>query len=181
MQIPKRLFVSGYRNFELGIFQDNDKKIKIIKAILRNKLIEYLEQGLEWVIIGGNLGIEFWSFETVLELKEEYPSLKVSVIFPFETFGEQWKENNQLKLLEMKEMADYTDATSHHPYQNPGQFKSHTQFLLSHTDGALLVYDEAYPGKTGYFLTSVKKWQEQAPYFLELLTMDDLNNYMENL
>ena len=47
--------------------------------------------------------------------------------------------------------ADYVNATSHQPYKEPSQLRNHTQFLLEHTDGALLLYDEEFPGKTSFF------------------------------
>ncbi|MBE9388045.1 DUF1273 domain-containing protein [Vagococcus salmoninarum] len=173
----KRMYITGYRSFELGIFQDKDPKITIIKNVLKNRIIAHLELGLEWVIIGGNLGTEFWASQVVVELQADYPELKYSVIFPFEEFGANWNESNQQSLISMKTLADYVNATSHMPYSNPSQLKNHTQFILNHTDGCLLLYDEEFEGKTMFFLKDSRRFQEGNEYEIDTITMDDLQNY----
>lgn len=176
MKPLKTLYVSGYRSFELGIFQEKDPKITIIKKALKKSLEKYLNNGLEWVIISGNLGVEFWTSQLMTELKEDYPELKLGLIFPFYDFGNNWNENNQQKLLTMKNTADYENATSHQPYKNPGQLKNHTRFILEKTQGCLLVYDPDYPGKTEYFYRDAIKFQENKDYSMEIIGMFELQD-----
>ncbi|WEG72635.1 DUF1273 domain-containing protein [Vagococcus intermedius] len=175
----KRVYLSGYRSFELGIFKESDAKIEVIKKVLKERLVSYLEDGLEWVILGGNLGVEQWGSEVVNTLKNEYPELKVAVLLPFEEFGNSWNEKNQTALFEMKQQADYVNTVSHQPYNTPQQLKNHTQFLLSHTDGSLLLYDEEHLGKTDYYYKDARKYQETNNYQLELITMYDLQNSVD--
>lgn len=173
----KRIYLTGYRSFELGVFQENDPKIKVIKEVLKNRLIEYVETGLEWVLFGGNLGAELWASQVVQELQKDYAELHYSVIFPFEEFGSNWNETNQQSLSIMKNSADYVNATSHAPYQNPSQLKNHTQFMLTHTEGCLLLYDQEFEGKTQYFFRDALKFQESNEYAIDFITMDDLQNH----
>lgn len=175
----KRLYVTGYRDFELNIFKEDDAKIAIIKKVLKNRLVNYLEQGLEWVLVAGNLGTEYWAAEVVNELKSNYSTLQIATIYPFENFGEQWGEKNQMKRAYFKEKTDFVTATSHHPYKNPAQLRAHTQFILSHTDGSLLLYDEEFPGKSGYFSEDAHKFSENKAYILEYITVDDLQNSID--
>ena len=46
------LWVTGYRSYELGVFDSKDKKVEVIKYALQKKLLEKLDEGLEWVITG---------------------------------------------------------------------------------------------------------------------------------
>ncbi len=39
-----RLWLTGYRSYELGIFSDSDPKLKVIKFTLKNRLIEKLKR-----------------------------------------------------------------------------------------------------------------------------------------
>ena len=64
----KTLYVTGYRSFELGIFQGKDPKITVIK-MSKKELASYIETGVEWILISGNLGVELWTAEVVGELK----------------------------------------------------------------------------------------------------------------
>ncbi|KAF1301191.1 MULTISPECIES: SLOG family protein [Enterococcus] len=176
METIKTMLLTGYRSYELGIFQEKDPKIAIIKKSIKNVLLRYLDEGLEWILIGGNLGTEFWGAEVVFSLKKEYPSLKLGLIFPFEGFGEQWNEKNREKLFELRSKADYVNATSHEGYKNPSQLRNHTRFFLEHSGGVIMVYDEEFPGKTQYFLKEAMEFSQNNPYLIDKITMDDLQN-----
>ena len=106
-----RIWVTGYRSYELGVFKDNDPKVQVIKYALKKRLIEQLEQGMDWVITGGQPGIELWTVDLVSELKVDYPNLRLAVFVPFEGFGKNWKEANQGKLNKAKTSADFYAAT----------------------------------------------------------------------
>jgi len=86
----KTLYFTGYRNYELGVFRAKDPKIAVIKKVIMSTLTNYVEEGLEWLLISGNLGAELWCAEAVEQLKQTYPELKLGIIFPFEGFGENW-------------------------------------------------------------------------------------------
>ncbi|MCT7843467.1 MAG: SLOG family protein, partial [Lactobacillus iners] len=52
------IWISGYRNYELNVFNNNDPKIKVIKIAVKNYLQQKLEDRcLDWVIAGPNLGV----------------------------------------------------------------------------------------------------------------------------
>ena len=69
----KRLWVTGYRSYELGVFSDKDPKLTIIKYALSNYLKSLLEEGkIDWVISGANLGTEQWGLETAISLQNDY-------------------------------------------------------------------------------------------------------------
>lgn len=179
MENVKTLYVTGYKSFEIGVFQDNDPKITVIKKVLKREISDYLNAGLEWVLVSGNLGTEIWTAEIVAELKNDYPELKLGIIYPFKEFGGNWNEKNQTNLTKIEGLADYVDSVSHQPYQSPAQLKMHTKFLLEHSGASLLVYDKEYPGKTEYFLKDAERFSEKYPYEIRLITMDDLQNSMQ--
>lgn len=179
MDSVKVIYFSGYRSFELGVFKENDPKVAVIKKVLKRDIQQLAEEGLEWIIVSGNLGVELWATEIVAELKLDYPELHLGIIYPFMAFGSNWNENNQEKKRLAEQLSDYVEAVSHQPYQLPNQLRNHTRFLLEHTDGCLLIYDEEFPGKTQYFLRDAEKYQEEHPYEIRLISMDDLQNFSE--
>ncbi|RKJ57066.1 DUF1273 family protein, partial [Butyricicoccus sp. 1XD8-22] len=75
----KTIYISGYRPHELGIFNDKHPGIPIIKKAIENELRTLIEEGLEWVVLTGQQGVETWAAEVILELKSEFPHLKYSV------------------------------------------------------------------------------------------------------
>ncbi|MEY8444704.1 DUF1273 domain-containing protein [Enterococcus ratti] len=179
MDSLKVIYISGYRSFELGIFKENDPKITVIKKVLKKEIQQLVEEGLEWVLTSGNLGIELWVTEAVTKLKDDYPELKLGIIYPFKGFGHNWKESNQEKKRLSQQIADYVDAVSHEGYHSPDQFKNHTCFLLEHTQGCLLIYDPEFPGKTQYFLRDAQTYQQKHSYEIRMIGMDDLQNFSE--
>lgn len=180
MEQIKRLYITGYRQYELGVFAEKDPRIGIIKQVLRTALLSYLDQGLEWVIVSGNQGTEQWAGEEVLVLKESFPKLQLALIFPYAEFGSKWQEKSQLALADLMTKADYVDSTSHAAYQSPGQLKAHTNFMLQHTDGALLLFDEELDGKTKFFWQTARTYAEQHEYLLQTISFADLQNAAED-
>ncbi|GAP00748.1 hypothetical protein FFRU_011540 [Fructobacillus fructosus] len=172
-----RIWVTGYRAYELGVFKDNDPKVQVIKYALKKRLIEQIEQGMDWLITGGQPGIELWAAELAVELKADYPALRLAIFVPFEGFGKNWKEANQEKLNKAKGSADFYAATFKGDYQGPFQLKGYQEFLLNHTDGALLVYDREFEGKSTYDDQAIQTFKEQVPYPLSRIDMEDLQEY----
>ena len=103
----------------------------MIKYAIKQRLTNLLEEGqLDWVITGANLGVEQWSAEVALELRQDY-NLRLAVMLPYLDFGSRWSENNQLKLQNLKNQADFWSATSKGPYQ--GGNSGNTSSLCSST------------------------------------------------
>ncbi|MHA8138619.1 SLOG family protein [Lactobacillaceae bacterium Scapto_B20] len=181
----QRLWITGYRSYELGIFRPKDPKLDVIKFVLRNQMIQAIESGYQWFITGGQMGIEQWSVEVAAELKQQYPDeFKIAVMLPFTEFGSQWNENNRLKLSQIKQLADFSASISDHPYQSPQQLRNYQEFMLGHTDGALMIYDDNKQGKSMYDYQAIQKYQQRAPYDLKMIDFDDLqeaaDEYQEN-
>ncbi|WEV42797.1 DUF1273 domain-containing protein [Lactobacillus sp. ESL0684] len=175
----QRLWVTGYRNYELNTFGDKDPKIAVIKAVLKKQMVNLLECGqLDWVITGANLGIEQWSCEVALQLRKQYP-LRVSIITPYEDFAKRWNESNQAKLLQLQQQVDFFASTSSQPYQNSVQLRNYQNFMLLHTDRALMIYDPEQEGKPKFDYSLIKKYQETKQYPLELIDFYDLQDAAE--
>ena len=73
----KTVYVTGYKSYELNIFKDDVPEVSYLKKFITHKLNQLIEKGLEWVLIQGQMGIELWTAEVVLDLKATYPELKL--------------------------------------------------------------------------------------------------------
>lgn len=174
------LYISGYRTYELGVFNEKDPKIPYIKKAMKNEIIQFIESGVEWILTSGQLGVEQWAVEVVEELKADYPEIKQAIIFPFEEFGSNWKEDKKMKLFELEQLADFIECTSHQSYKDPSQLKNHQQFMLDHTDAALLVYDREHEGKTKFVYQEIEKKQEKETYECRIIDFDQLQQVIED-
>lgn len=176
----KNLYVTGYRSYELGVWSEEDPKLTIVKEAIKAALIRYLENGLEWVVITGNLGVELWTGEVVIDLRQDYPDLKYSILYPYLNFGKNWNEKNRSLLEKINAGADYTNATSHQDYQNPGQLKSNQAFVIRNCHGSLLVYDREFEGTPKYSLQAIEAYQSKEEHSLEMISMYDLQEVADN-
>ncbi len=100
------LHVTGYKPTELGIFKENDPRIVFIKAALEKRLRTFIEEGLEWVIISGQMGIEQWTADVIMDLKEEY-DVQIGVFPPFENQDQRWPDPIKEKYEELMMTADF--------------------------------------------------------------------------
>ena len=180
----QRLWVTGYRSYELNAFSDSDPKIAVIKYALKRHFIDLIEEGqLDWIITGANLGVEQWAAEVGLELGEKYP-LRTSIMIPYEEFANRWNEKNQAKFLSLKEKVAFFASTSDRPYYSPVQLRNYQNFMVQHTDRAMMIYDLEHPGKPKYDYNLIQKYQETKEYPLDLIDFYELQDtaeeYQEN-
>lgn len=177
----KNLYVSGYRSYEVSVFTEDDPKLHYIKLFFEKRLTEYIYEGLEWVIISGNIGTELWVGQVVLKLKKDYPELKLAILLPYTGFQSKWNEKNQALFNSIVEKADYLNYTSNSEYSNPSQLKNHQEFIMRNTDGCLLFYDIEHEGKVKFYYDKAKAYQENTIYDIDLIAFDELQWFVTEL
>jgi uncharacterized phage-like protein YoqJ len=175
----KVLSVSGYKTFELGIFQNDHPGAVIIKKALKKELVRFIEEGLEWVLISGQLGVELWAAEAVFELQMEYPDVKLAVITPFLEQEKNWNEKNKEWYGSILAQADFIDSVTKKPYEKPWQFRLKNQFFIDKSDALLLVYDLEKEGSPKYFYEMAQHSQKSRNYPIQLITFYDLQMAVE--
>src|SRR5690625_7363136 len=100
----KVLTVTGYKPMEINIFNEQDEKITYVKRALERKLIEFIEGGLAWVVISGQIGVEMWTADVVNYLKDKYDN-NLAVIPPIENLSERWLEYLKYKIILLQRQA----------------------------------------------------------------------------
>lgn len=176
----KTLFATGYRAHELQIFNQKHKHIPFIKKAIEAKLLPLVEEGLEWVITPGQYGFDLWVCEVVIELRGEYPQLKLSIITAFMNPEEQWNDEKKEYYQQIISKVDYYGAVSHQPYIGPWQFQARDELLFRKSDGLFLFYDEeAAEGSPKYVKEKALKKHMEDGYELILITAEDIQNAAE--
>jgi uncharacterized phage-like protein YoqJ len=146
----KRMLITGYKAMELGIFSLKHPGIEIIKKAIKKKIVSLMDEGLEWIIVSGQWGVELWAAEAVLELREEYNNLQLAVITPFLEQDENWNEEKKAFYENIMKKANYVNSVTKSKYIGSWQFAEKNKFLLRNSDGILLVYDEENEGSPKY-------------------------------
>lgn len=175
----KVLAISGYKPFELGIFKNDHPSVMYIKASLRKALIPMVEDGLEWVLTSGQLGVELWAAEVVFELKSDFPDLKLAVITPFLDQEASWSENNMEWYKSILSQADFVDSVTKKGYEKPWQFRLKNQFFIEKSDALLLLYDQEKEGSPRYIYEMAVQYQSKHTYPIQLITFYELQEIVE--
>ncbi|OAS86286.1 MULTISPECIES: DUF1273 domain-containing protein [Metabacillus] len=175
----KVLTISGYKSFELGVFKNDDQAVQYIKKAIEKSLLGFLEEGLEWVIISGQMGVELWAAEVVFNLQMEYSDLKLAILTPFLNQESKWNEINKEYYEFILSQADFVDSITKREYESPVQFRQKNEFLVSKSDGLLLLFDEEKEGSPKYLLETARKKQELTSYFIGFITFSDLQLVVE--
>lgn len=178
----KRLWTTGYRAYELGVFDEKDPKVAVIKDVLQKQLRYQLESTSEdfWLITGPQMGVERWSIESALTIKVDYPQLKIALMEPYADFAARWNENNQASLAAIKAQVDFAGRVSEKKYESPEQLRAYQNFMLHYTDGALLIYDPEREGKTVWDWRAINRYREQnADYSMRMIDFDELQEAAE--
>lgn len=173
-QLLKRLVVTGYKQHELGIFDEKNPGIRFIKKALKNRFRTLLDEGLEWVILSGQLGVETWAAEVVLDMKVEFPQLKYAVLTPFLEQEKRWNETKQENYRMIIENADFHRSLTSKPYEAPWQFIEKNKFFLRNSDGILILYDEETDGSPKFIKKEAERYAEKNEYQVLTITGDDL-------
>ncbi|NHM74737.1 MULTISPECIES: DUF1273 domain-containing protein [Staphylococcus] len=177
----KTMYVTGYKSYELNIFNESVKEVQYLKQFITHKLIGYIEEGLEWVLIQGQLGIELWTAECVIDLKSDYPDLKLGIITPFENHTEKWNDTNQLRYQHIIAHADFVRSVFERPYEGPHQFQAADQFMLDHTDITLLIYDEEQEASPKFFKRKLVDFTEKTNYTCDIVAFDEITSFINDL
>lgn len=175
----ERILIAGYKAAELGIHSMKHPGIPIIKKAVARVLAGLLEEGLEWVVVSGQWGTELWAAEAALELKADFPQLRLAVITPYENQEEHWAEERLEWYRGLLARADYRASVSKRGYEGPWQFKAKDRFLLRNTDGLLLLYDEEKEGSPKYIKAEAERYAVIQPYRIITMTAQDLQDAAE--
>ncbi len=175
-----RILIAGYRPYELGIFKPDQKEVTVLKAFIRSKLLEYIDEGAEWFIIQGYTGIEMYAAEEILALKDENYDIRLGVLMPFHQFDDRYNEMDQAILQKVLAGSDFKDYIYKQPYSNPGMFKNINRFLISNTDGAIIFYDEEADAKVRFLYNTILEFSEGNPYNIERIQFDEINSFIDS-
>ncbi len=177
----KNLLVTGYRAHELNIFSQKHAGIGFIQKALRSKLLALAEEGLEWVITPGQYGVDLWACEVVIDLKRDYPQLRLSILTAFSNPEENWKDDRKAYYADLLRQVDYYAAVSKQPYAGPWQFAARDELLLRKTDGILLVYDEdAGEGSPRFFKEKARKKEREDGYVYMGISSEDIQSIADD-
>lgn len=81
-------------------------KVASLKRKLKKTLEELIAEGICYFGAGGALGFDTLAAQTVLDLRQQYPQIKLILVLPCLSQASSWSEKNKLMYEYIKEQAD---------------------------------------------------------------------------
>lgn len=91
-------------------------EIPIIKTELKKAIIELINDGVIYFGAGGALGFDTIAAQTILDLKAEYPHIKLILVLPCKEQTAKWKQNDIDMYEYIKSQCDKYVYTSENYY-----------------------------------------------------------------
>ncbi len=86
----------------------NADKLRISKT-LRELLIQKIEEGYCCFAAGGAIGFDTLAAQTVLDLRRDYPHIRLELVLPFKGQEERWRRDQQEQYHRILAQADAVD------------------------------------------------------------------------
>lgn len=98
---------TGHRSQKLSWrFNEDDIRCKEMKIALRGEIVNAINKGYNTFLCGMALGFDMISAETVIELKSEYPNVKIIGALPCRTQDVKWSTDDRLRYRKLLEKLD---------------------------------------------------------------------------
>ena len=146
------------------------EKLNVPAEIVIRKMKDAIEDafsdGFIFYITGMAKGVDIWAAEAVLELKKEYPHIKLICAVPFEGFEIgweiEWQERYYRILREADEVYYISDSCSR------GVYQKRNEWMIDHASMVIA----GYTGAAGGTRNTLEYAKKKKDYIIHLLEFD---------
>ncbi len=130
------------------------EEIPMVSIRLRDALIECIENGYCFFGAGGALGFDALAAQAVLELKVEYPHIRLILVLPCRDQTRWWKETDITEYERIKSEADKVVYTAEQYYS--GCMHKRNRHLVDNSS-LCICYLKKHSGGTAYTVHYAEK------------------------
>lgn len=138
---------SGHRDIR-------DSDLKEIRENLKNTIIKLIQQDVYRFVAGGALGFDTIAAQTVLELKKDFPHIKLYLALPCKTQTKSWPQRDKEIYEEIKAKSDNFMYVSENYFTGCMQKRNRLMVDISRY---LICYLNRNTGGTAYTVSYAKK------------------------
>ncbi len=130
------------------------EELPMISEKLRHTLIDCIKKGYCYFGAGGALGFDTLAAKTVLELKRDYPHIKLILVLPCQNQTRGWKEKDIAVYEAIKDKADKVVYTAEHYFN--GCMQKRNRHLVD-CSSLCICYLTEQSGETFYTVNYAKE------------------------
>lgn len=141
MQEKKVCCFTGHRPQLLPFgFNEEDERCVLLKQEIREKTETMITQyGVTHFIVGMALGVDIYSAEIVLSLKEKYPEITLECAIPCENQCEKWSEPMRDRYYDITERCDEETMLQRHYTKDCMQKRN--RYMVDKSDYVIAVWN----------------------------------------
>lgn len=128
-----RVCFTGHRPEKLNM-QENT-----IKKYLQSEILSSIQNSYTTFISGMARGVDMWAAEIVIELKKEFPQIKLIAAVPFEDFESKWSYENQKSYNEILSKADLIRYIC--PNFSYSSYQIRNEWMVNHSSKVIAVWN----------------------------------------
>lgn len=136
-------------------YNENDNDCKRLKQRLKEQLAALYDQGVRRFYIGGALGVDMWSGELLLELKEqpEYGKIELVLVLPFVGYDRDWEPESRRRLSALRQKSTEVIVVGQSENPPTDNYRLRNQYMVDHASCLLAVYDNNRQFRSGTMQT----------------------------
>lgn len=146
----KTCAITGHRPTRFKFkYNENYAGCKRLKKRLHDQFVLLYEQGVRQFLVGGALGVDMWSGEIILKLREqaEYSDIELIIVLPHSGHDQRWdaQSKKRMAVLQTHCTKCITIGTS----TGPESYYQRNRYLVDHADCLIAVYDNNRTMRSG--------------------------------
>lgn len=128
-----RVCFTGHRPEKLNMPEKN------VKKYLYSEIANSIQNGYTAFISGMARGVDMWAAEIVIELKKEFPQIKLIAAVLFDGFESKWSYENQKLYNEILTRADLIRYIC--PSFSYSSYQIRNEWMVNHSSKVIAVWD----------------------------------------
>lgn len=155
MTIEKTVCFTGHRPEKLPGHGDRESAIlNIIKSMLYYRIYMAAQTGYKYFISGLARGVDLWAAESVIQIKNKFPDIKLVCAKPFPEHGSAFKDRDLWSLNNVLERSDDVICVS--DSYSADCYKVRNRFMVDHSSCLIGVVGN-YKSGTGQTIAYARK------------------------
>lgn len=134
--------VTGHRPTRFKFkYNENYAGCKRLKKRLHDQFVLLYEQGVRRFLVGGALGVDMWSGEILLKLKEQpgYSNIELVIVLPHPDHDARWDGRSKNRMAFLRTHCAECIMIGTDP--GPESYYKRNRYLVDHADYLVAVYD----------------------------------------
>jgi uncharacterized phage-like protein YoqJ len=141
---------TGHRpnKFSFG-YNEQHSGCVMFKALLKAQLVQAIRDGYYYFISGGALGVDQWAAEIIIELKTEYPYIRLELAVPCRGQDSKWPGPSKERYRRILTQADVIAYVSLEDYR-PDLMLKRDDYMIEKSNRLIAVYNGDPGGGTAH-------------------------------